>query len=255
MKTITTRIIGNIRNLVDAIKKAFAPLNAKPVQPFGPASMPYTNAVFQNLCGNDPERTLEVMWMLARPLRNNGVKLPQALWFRGGHGTGKSLFFANLIMPMYGTSAALLPIEVFKGSFNGWAAQTRLAVVDEFDCSRDSMMRLKHMITADSFRIERKNHTATIIRNQLNFILMSGDKEALPLHADERRFMILESGPALPPEYYAGMAEEIRQGGALTYQRFLLEQLPMEGLHTQDSPAKPYAASRSAEHTASALRA
>lgn len=226
MKTITTHIISKIRNLVDAIKGAFIAPPAMSLPPFGPASMPYTNAVLLNLCGNDHGRTLDVMRWLASPLRTPGEKLPQALWVRGEQGTGKSLFFNELIAPMYSAAAATIPCQVFDGWFSGWASGKRLAVVDGFEYGFKSMTRLKNLITADHLLIQRKGHAATTERNKLNFICLSGQPDVLPMSGDTtRRFMIIDAGPALAHEYCIGMAEEIRQGGVQTYLEFLMEQL------------------------------
>lgn len=238
MKTITTRIIGKIRNLVDAIKTAFATPHATPLPPFGPASMPYTNAVLLNLCGNDHGRALEVMRWLASPLRTPGEKLPQALWVRGDQGTGKSLFFNELIAPMYGAAAATIPSQLFNGWFNGWASGKRLAVVDAFEYGFESMHRLKSLITANHLHIERKGHAASIERNKLNLIFLSGQADVLPLSGDTtRRFLIVDAGPALAREYYVGMAEEIRQGGIQAYLQFLVDQLDMGDVSTTSTPA------------------
>ncbi|MBY0243247.1 MAG: hypothetical protein K2X55_28470 [Burkholderiaceae bacterium] len=238
MKKITTNIIGKIRNLVDAITNAFAAPRATSLPPFGPASMPYTNAVLLNLCGNDHGRALEVMRWLASPLRTAGEKLPQALWVRGEQGTGKSLFFNELIGPLYGAAAATIPGQVFNGWFNGWASGKRLAVVDGFEYGFESMHRLKSLITANHLHIERKGHAASIERNKLNIVFLSGQPDVLPMSGDTtRRFMIIDSGPALASEYYAGMAEEIRQGGVQAYLQFLVEQLDMGGVSTASMQA------------------
>jgi putative DNA primase/helicase len=237
MKTITTRIISKIRNLVDAIKNAFAAPYATPLPPFGPATMPYTNAVLLNLCGNDHGRALEVMRWLAGPLRAPGEKLPQALWVRGDQGTGKSMFFNDLIAPMYGAAAATISGNTFNGWFNGWASGKRLAVVDPFEYSFESIQRFKSLITSNRLHIERKGHAASMERNQLNMIFLSGSPDVLPMSGDTtRRFMVVDAGPALAHEYYAGMAEEIRQGGVQTYLQFLVEQLD-NPFHVGDTDA------------------
>jgi hypothetical protein len=226
MKTITNRITFKIRNLFDLVKQAFAkpakPTHATPM-PYGPVSMPYTNAVLLNLCGNDRGRVLDVMQWLAHPLRHPGTKLPNALWVRGGQGAGKSMFFGALIAPMYAESAINLPVRTFESWFNGWAMQKRLVLVEDFDFCAESAARTKLLLSSQHLKIERPGRAAAIERNQMNFIFMSGEQAALPMQAELRRFLILDSGAALPSEYYDGMAEEIRQGGVETYMDFLMD--------------------------------
>lgn len=226
--SIITTFSNAITSLAAAIKGAFSSPHPAASLPLGPATTPFTNAVLLHLCSDNREVALHVLRWLAEPLRKPGTKMPNALAVCGGPGIGKSLFFTDLVASMY-TQHAKISNRELSGEFNAWALNQQFAVVDDFDGNRENSARIKHLLTSDHILIKRKSKEPTLQKNRMNFVFLSGDMNAIPVASDDRRFFVVEAPTKpLPHEFYAGMAREIREGGAQAYLQFLIEQLDAE---------------------------
>lgn len=230
MKLITT-INSALRRVAAAVASAFR-FQSQPA--LGPASTPNINALLLHLCEGDRDRALWVLRWLAYPLRDKGAKMATALLVDGVQGSGKSLFFNQVIAPMYG-SAAVHAGNKWGATFNSWMAGARLVLADETPPSQVDRMVLKHLLTSDEVYIERKGRVPRVERNQMNFIFMRGGCERLGSDQD-RRFMVLEPSHMLSWSVYTAVVRETLNGGIEAFHHFLVEQLDMTGFTTYEQP-------------------
>lgn len=221
MKKSFKTIIGKVAS---AIKFAFSPAMREPA--LGPASTPNINATLLNLCDGDRDRALWVLRWLAYPLRHEGAKMATSLLVAGPAGTGKSLFFDHVIVPMYGPRA-VLPMRV-DTTFNEWMAGKLFAVADGDELASINPIRLKGMLTGGTTLIRSKGQQDRLQKNRLNFVFLSGDAKALRPETSDRRFMVIASAKRLQAATYVGAAAEIAHGGIEAFHDFLLHELDME---------------------------
>lgn len=222
-----------LNRLRGAIVGAFKSVASTPA--LGPASTPNINALLLHLCEGDRDRALWVLRWLAYPLRDKGAKMATALLVDGVQGSGKSLFFNQVIAPMY-SHAAVNATSKWGDTFNGWMANARLVLTDDIGPGLIDRMLLKHALTSDEIIIERKARVPTVELNKMNFIFMCGAGNALRDGDSDRRFMVLEPSSALPPSVYTAVAGEIADGGIDAFHDFLTEQLDMTGFTTYEQP-------------------
>ena len=238
------KIINAIKsalNLVLAsIRSAFGSLG--PVPALGPVSTPNINALLLNLCEGDRDRALWVLRWLAYPLRNEGAKMATALLVAGVAGSGKSLFFEQIIAPMHGPRA-VKPGPRFSVQFNAWMSRKHYVLVDELRGYSTKPAALKNMITSQSIMIDQQGRLPKLERNTMNFVFLTSHIDALPaLGDDDRRFMVLTPASSLRPEVYTAVAGEIADGGIEAFHHFLTQQLEMDDFTTRAAlPSKAIA--------------
>ena len=238
------KIINAIKSALNlvlvSIRDAFGSL--EPLPPLGPVSTPNINALLLNLCEGDRDRALWVLRWLAYPLRNEGAKMATALLVAGVQGSGKSLFFDQVIAGIYGCYA-VKPRERLGSAFNSWMSRKRYVLVDEISSVRVSPTALKNMITSQSIMIDQKGALTKLERNTMNFVFLTSHIDALPaIDNCDRRFMVMTPSKALPPAVYTAVAGEIAHGGIEAFHHFLTQQLEMEDFTTRTAlPSKAIA--------------
>jgi putative DNA primase/helicase len=224
IKFALNRTLASIRDAISSLE---------PLPPLGPVSTPSINALLLNLCEGDRDRALWVLRWLAYPLRNEGAKMATALLVAGVAGSGKSLFFDQLIAGIYGCHA-VKPGERLGHMFNSWMSRKRYVLVDELRSDHVSPAALKTMITSQSIMIDGKGVQSTLERNKMNFVFLTSHVDALPAIDDcDRRFMVLTPSRVLPPAVYAAVAGEIAHGGVEAFHYFLTQQLEMDDFTTR----------------------
>lgn len=228
-----------LNRLPASIRDAFERL--APLPALGPVSTPNINALLLNLCEGDRDRALWVLRWLAYPLRNEGAKMATALLVAGVPGSGKSLFFEQVIAPMYG-SRAVKPGPSLGATFNAWMSRKRYVLVDELRANSTRPAALKNMVTSQSIMINHKGVLPKLERNAMNFVFLTSDLDALPAMAEcDRRFMVLTPQSTLPPAVYTAVAGEIADGGIEAFHYFLTQQLEMDDFTTRAAlPGKAF---------------
>lgn len=228
---IVNAIKSGLNLVLASIRSAFGSLGPTPA--LGPVSTPNINALLLSLCEGDRDRALWVLRWLAYPLRNEGAKMATALLVAGVAGSGKSLFFDQLIAEIYGCYA-VKPGERLGHVFNSWMSRKRYVLVDEMRADSVSPAALKHMITSQSMVIDQKGKQTCLERNTMNFVFLTSQIDALPGIDDcNRRFMVLTPSKALPPAVYTAVAGEIAHGGVEAFHYFLTQQLEMDDFTTR----------------------
>lgn len=232
MSTLT-----NIKSAVSRIAAAIvAAYKTGAGQPsLGPAATPNINALLLNLCDGDRDRALWVLRWLAYPLRNEGAKMATALLVGGVQGSGKSLFFEQVIKPLYG-DRAITPRQPLNSAFNDWMTRKLFVLVDELRPSPSIAPRIKQLISSPTVLINSKGCQEKVERNSMNFVFMSGAAAPLKDDMNNRRFMMIEPRKALPQAVYAGVAQEIATGGIEAFHHFLLLQLDTDDFCARTAP-------------------
>lgn len=220
--SIITTIQSAVCRIAAAIAAAYKTSAGQPA--LGPAATPNINALLLNLCDGDHDRALWVLRWLAYPLRNEGAKMATALLVSGAPGSGKSLFFEQVILPIYGNQGTI-PRQPINSPFNDWMAGKRLVLVDEFRATTSIISLVKQLISNSTIAINSKGYAEQVERNHMNFVFISGVTNPLNRDSNNRRFMVIEPRNALPQVVYAGVAQEIVNGGIEEFHHFLRQQL------------------------------
>lgn len=232
MNTITS-IKTALKRITAVVASAF---QFRQKRALGPGSTPNINALLLNLCEGDRDRALWVLRWLAYPLRNEGAKMATALLVSGSQGAGKSLFFEQIIGPMFGNRLAM-PRNFGTSTFTDWMSRKSFVLINDFRNDATSAAYLKFLLTSAEVTIDQKGLARRIERNKMNFVFMSSDARALKPDVGDRRFMVIEPAKPLPPAVYAAVAGEIANGGIEDFHYFLTQQLDMDGFSTRAVPA------------------
>lgn len=185
-----------------------------------------------HLCDFNQQQYCYILQWLAYSLRNPGAKMCYGLIVAGDHGTGKSLFFQHVAVPLFKGMGRIVHADVLSDRFNNWAGAP-LVVIDG-NITQRTLARIKGLMTSNSLVINRKGPLE--IPNGMNFVFLSGDINALRLDVAERRFMILEAPPARERAFYRAVAHEIREGGIDAFRRYLLREVDLTGFNETTRP-------------------
>lgn len=229
LRQIGTAVSGASQKLFNLISRALVNVGNQSEAIPGPRATPALNLILMNLCGHDQERTLYVLQWLALAYRHPHAKMPQALLFQGGQGTGKYLYFRQLIAPLFEARAAVIEPQRLSAPIGDWIHGKKLVVVEEANCiDQDQAATLKHLMSSDTVRAHRRGLPPQWVRSRASFVLLASDKVA---HGpDERRLAVFDVPPPLHPEIYAIAADEIANGAQLVFRNYLLRGLDVTGL-------------------------
>ena len=165
-----------------------------------------------------------VLKWLAYPLQHHGAKMQTALLVHGPEGTGKNTFF-GCIRSIYAQYACMFSQVELESQFNGWASGKLLGIGNEV-VSRAELYhiqgRLKSMVTEPEWVINEKMLPARSEANHCNFIFFSNRIDIAKLDSGDRRYCVIWTPPALSPEFYRGVADEIDRGGVAALHHYLL---------------------------------
>lgn len=149
-------------------------------------------------CNDDAAYTWVLMWLAAlvqHPERLAGT----ALALRGEQGTGKTIV-GKVMGKILGPSLYTLVsgTEELTGRFNSHREGRVLIQVEEAFFAGDPRIvgQLKHMITSDVVRVERKHIDSFTIDNFARILVTSNSDWVVPAGEGERRFMVLTVSPS-----------------------------------------------------------
>jgi len=199
--------------------------------PLQPASSPDAcQGILQTLdllCNQDSDALHWVLCWLAYPLQHVGAKLDTALLFHSEvQGSGKSLFFGEVMTRLYGEYASVLGQHQLESQYTDWRSRLLYAVFEEV-LSRtekhNQMGTIKHMITGQTQRIERKFVAGWEEANFMNGVFLSNEIQPFPLDPSDRRFMVAWPRHTLPDELQHLVEWELERGGPEAMYRYLLD--------------------------------
>jgi putative DNA primase/helicase len=207
-------------------------------------------ALLESLCGAEDNVDECVTWILrwlAFPLQKPGAKMQTALLMFGEkQGTGKSLFFQDVMAPIYGEYGTVASQHQLDSTFTAWRSR-KLFVLFEEVLSRDDKYShngtLKYMITGAKMSINQKNLPERIETNHMNGVFLSNEPQPIPIELEDRRFMVIEARNRQPKEFYDQIAEAIKAGAVEAFYDFLLR-LPLDGFNEHTKPPMTLAKER-----------
>ncbi len=207
-------------------------------------------ALLDSLCSGEDNHDDCVLWILkwlAFPLQNPGAKMQTALLMFGEkQGTGKSLLFQDVILPIYGDYGTVASQHQLDSSFTAWRSR-KLMVLFEEVLSRDDKYShngtLKYMVTGKSMSVNQKNLPERTERNHLNAAFLSNEPQPIPIELEDRRFFVIEARKKQPESFYNEVKDSIDRGGVQAFYQFLLD-LPLEGFNEHTKPMMTLAKER-----------
>lgn len=180
-----------------------------------------------HLCNEDQDTIDWVVRWLAYPLQNVGAKLDTALLFHSDvHGSGKSLFFGEVMRMIYGRYAAILGQHQLESQYTDWRSRLLYAVFEEVlsrSEKHNQMGTIKHMITGQTQRIERKFVTGWEEANHMNGVFLSNEIQPFPLEPSDRRFLVVWPKGTLSKELQDKVSYELDNGGPAAFYQLLLD--------------------------------
>lgn len=165
---------------------------------------------------NANELYVWVLRWLAYPLQHPGAKMKSAIVVHGPQGTGKSRFF-EAYAKIYGEYGMVMNQGAIEDKFNAdWTSKKLFIVADEVVASAEKYHlknQLKGLITGETIRVNPKNVSAHVEKNQMNLVFLSNEVQAVVLENDDRRHCVIWTPPKKPVEFYAELDDEIANGG------------------------------------------
>ncbi|WP_317201463.1 DUF5906 domain-containing protein [Janthinobacterium sp.] len=207
-------------------------------------------ALLESLCGAEDNVDDCVVWILrwlAYPLQNPGAKMQTALLMFGEkQGTGKSLFFQDVMGPIYGDYGTVASQHQLDSSFTAWRSAKLFVLFEEVLSREDKYSHngtLKYMITGKSMSINQKNLPERTEQNHLNAAFLSNEPQPIPIELEDRRFMVIEARNKQPEAFYNAVTDSIARGGLAAFYDFLLA-FPMDGFNAHTKPMMTLAKER-----------
>ena len=245
------------RELIDRDKLVFDPVQqyspedgyinmfrGLPLKPSGElVQCNYIMRLVDHLCNADQVVVKWFLRWLAYPLQHVGAKMATAVLMHSEtQGTGKSLLFERVIKPMYGEYAATLGQHQLESQYTDWRSQKLFGLFEEI-FSRDQKYShtgtLKHMITGDTHRIEKKFVSGWEEANHMNAVFLSNELQPFPVEPSDRRMLVVWPATKLTPDLKQGVLHECDNGGLEAFYRFLLT-IPMEWQGRDDPEPYPF---------------
>jgi phage/plasmid primase-like uncharacterized protein len=207
-------------------------------------------ALLASLCDAEDRAAECVEWILrwlAYPLQHPGAKMQTALLVFGEkQGTGKSLFFQDVLLPIYGEYGGVASQHQLESTFTAWRSRKLFMLFEEV-LSRDDRYShngtLKYMITGKSMSINQKNLPERDEKNHMNSAFLSNEPQPIPIELEDRRFMVIEARRKQEKEFYDGVQAAITAGGCEAFYHFLLN-LPLDDFNEHTKPPMTLAKER-----------
>ena len=170
------------------------------------------------LIPNIEQREHLLDWM-AFTLQNPDIKINHQILWGGKPRIGKDAAIQPLIKALGAFNTTQPTATEVKGSFNGWAADTKLVVVQEIAEFENHSIenQLKPLCAAppESLRINLKGVKQYCIPNLLSMIFMTNDRQPIPISASNDRFFCIWSDSVRKSdEYYAELYAWIADNAA-----------------------------------------
>jgi hypothetical protein len=176
------------------------------------------------LCG-DEEAVFEwVLKWIAYPLQHPGAKMQTAIVMHGEEGAGKNLFW-EVVRTIYGPYGSVITQNELESQFNTWATRKLFMIANEVVSRselREHKGRLKNYITEKELQINEKLLPLRTEENHMNFVFLSNETQPLALDRTDRRYLVLWTPPAKPPDFYAKVGAELEGGGAAALYAYLM---------------------------------
>lgn len=191
------------------------------------------------LCNDDRDVYNWLIRWIALPLQQVGTKMATAILMHSSvHGSGKSLLWDGVVKKVYGQYGSTLGQHQLESQYTDWRSQVLFGLFEEV-LSRDQKYShsgtLKHMITGETHRIEKKFVSGWEEANFMNAVFLSNEVQPFPLEESDRRFMVIWPEQTLPVDLQQAVVHEIENGGIEAFYHYLLR-LDLDGFGPHTKP-------------------
>lgn len=148
------------------------------------------------MVGNDDEAADWVINWLAYIFQRR-TKTRVALVLHGTKGTGKGVFFNNIVTPLLGRQNCrqVQQDQIIKDQFNEYLGNSLMVMLDESEADPALRNRLFNWITEPTLRLRVAYADGRDIESHVNFILASNKTDAAPIEQNDRRFTVAPRQP------------------------------------------------------------
>ena len=195
--------------------------------------------LLKHLCNHNEAVFDWVCKWFAYPLQHVGAKMDSAILIHSDvQGSGKSMFFADLVCKIYGDYASVLGQHQLESQYTEWRSKLLYAAFEEIFSRNQKYSHtgtLKHMITGKTQRIEKKFVSGWEEANHMNGCFLSNEHQPFPIETTDRRMMVVWPRRTMPKELQMAVGREIDKGGAEALYRFFLD-YPLGGFDEHTKP-------------------
>lgn len=204
-----------------------------------PAVSQFLEHLQANICQNDHELMRWVLGYFAHLIQKPWEKVRTALVFKGRKGTGKNAL-VDCVGALLGQHYDVVADKRYLlGNFNSHLENCLLIVLDEAFWSGDHSANgvLKHLITGNHHKIERKGQESYRIENITRTVIIGNEDWIVPASEEERRYCVLKVGEGRikDTKFFTSMRKGMEQGGYRHLIKYLLD-YDLSGLSFDEAP-------------------
>lgn len=195
-------------------------------------------AHLSRLCGGDMEVASWIMRWVAYPFQHAGAKMRTSVIMHGEEGTGKNIFWEDIVGKLYGQYGVVITQSQIESQFTGWIGQKLFAVADEVVSQAEKRHikgRLKYYVTGGVVSINEKQMPERFEGNYMNFVFLSNEIQPLALDMGDRRYTVVWSDDVPDKAYFDALAKQIANGGLEAFYHYL-KHLDLQGFNEHTKP-------------------
>lgn len=178
------------------------------------------------LCsGDEVMRDWLVRW-IAYPFQHAGAKMRTSVIMHGEEGTGKNIFWEDIVGQLYGRYAVVITQTQIEENYTGWISQKMFAVADEVVSQAEKRHvkgRLKQLISGSVVPIREMYMPTRWEKNFLNLVFLSNEIEPLKLDMGDRRYCVVWCDDVPDKAYFNALAAQVKSGGLSAFYQYLLK--------------------------------
>lgn len=195
--------------------------------------------LLEHLCNDDPAVVDWILKWIAYPLKNPGAKMRTSILMHGDEGSGKNLFWENIVCQLYGEYGCVVGNDEIESQYNEWVSRKLFIVADEVVTRaelRNQKNKLKRLITGDTVQVNPKHLNARVEANRMNIVFLSNELQPLILDPSDRRYLVIWTPPKMEKQFYIDAAKEAQNGGIEAFYHYLLNEVDLDGFSEHSDP-------------------
>jgi putative DNA primase/helicase len=178
------------------------------------------------LCGGDEAMRDWLLRWVAYPFQHPGAKMRTSVIMHGEEGTGKNIFWEEIVSKLYGRYAVVITQTQIEENYTGWISQKMFAVADEVVSQAEKRHvkgRLKQLISGTLVPIREMYMPTRWEKNFLNLVFLSNEIEPLKLDMGDRRYCVVWCDDVPDKAYFNALAAQMDNGGIAAFYDYLLK--------------------------------
>ena len=192
-----------------------------------------------HLCNGNEELFLWILRWIAYPLRHPGAKMTTAIVMHGDEGSGKNLFWEEIVCRLYGEYGGVIGNAQIETQYNEWVSKKLFFVCDEVVTRNELRQikgKLKALISGKRMNVNPKHLPERSEANHMNFAFLSNELQPIALDQSDRRYLVAWTPPKKDLQYYKDVADEAFNGGIEAFYHLLLHELDMGDFNEHTKP-------------------